>query len=91
MPPSTIDLTPHVVVTVHTPAGDVPIVADPNQPGGGSVTMLGVSMPYDVQLVFGQAPDMSAPGTVMGNVQAYGPYLILGAVVLAAFLLARRM
>ena len=90
-----IDLTPHLVVTIHTPGGDVPIVADASAPGqaGGQVTILGYSMPYDVAVVFG-APDTSAPGTLFGNVAAgvatVQPYLILGAVVLGAFLLARR-
>ena len=87
----TIDLSPHVVVTVHTPAGDVPIVADPTAPGGGSVHLLGIDMPYDVQVIFGPTPDMAAPGTLIGNVQTYSPYLLLGAVALGALLLARRL
>lgn len=87
-----IDLTPHVVVTVHTPAGDVPIVADMSNPSGagGSVNILGVSMPYDVAMTFGLPPDTSGPGTLFGNVQAASPYLLLGVVVVGALLLARR-
>jgi hypothetical protein len=87
---SPIDLTPHVVVTVHTPAGDVPIVAGLSGEGGGTVNILGVAMPYDVALTFGMAPDTSAPGTLFGNIQAVQPYVILGAVALVAFVLARR-
>lgn len=90
-----IDLTPRLVVTIHTPGGDVPLVADASNPGGagGTVTMLGVTMPYDVAVVFGM-PDAAAPGTLYGNVQqgiaSMQPYVILGAVVLGAFLLGRR-
>jgi hypothetical protein len=91
MDPTTIDLSPHVVVTVHTPAGDVPIVADPTQPGGGSVHLLGVDMPYDVQVVFGPTAPTNAPGTLLGNIDQYSPYLLLGAVVVGALLLARRL
>jgi hypothetical protein len=89
---SPIDLTPHVVVTVHTPGGDVPIVADLSNPsgGGGSVNILGVAMPYDIAMTFGLPPDTSGPGTLFGNVQAVSPYLLLGAVVLGALFLARR-
>jgi hypothetical protein len=91
VPTAPIDLTPHVVVTVHTPAGDVPIVADPTNPsGGGTVNILGYAMPYDVALTFGLPPDTSAPGTLYGNVAAVQPYLILGVVVLGALLLTRR-
>jgi hypothetical protein len=88
---SPIDLTPHVVITVHTPAGDVPIVADVSgQGGGGTVDILGVSMPYDVALTFGMIPDTSAPGTLFGNIAAVQPYVLLGVVVLGALFLARR-
>lgn len=91
MASSPIDLTPHLVVTVHTPAGDVPIVAGMDGGGGGSVNILGVTMPYDVALTFGMAPDTSAPGTLFGNIAAVQPYMILGVVALVALFLARRV
>lgn len=90
--PATFDLLPRVVI--HSPAGDV--VVDPWAGGdgttasGGTVTIGGVAMPYDIVYGLANLPpaDAQVGGSLfLGQISGVLPLVLLG---VGAFLMMRK-